>query len=159
MISRAVGSIPETLDRVAACLVPGGRMIFMKGPECEDEVAEARQSHAGIFRLAIDQAYAIPGTTHQRRLLVYERLEGEAPPRTRTRPTEHAASFDGPMREITSATNPSFKRMSRPAERSRHSQARRSDPGGLSHPRGGAGAVSRTGSWVVDGFRRAAPAD
>src|SRR5579883_2198363 len=30
VISRAVGSIPETLDRVAACLPPGGRMIFMK---------------------------------------------------------------------------------------------------------------------------------
>src|SRR5262245_58704300 len=33
VITRAVASIPETLDRVANCLEPGGRMIFMKGPE------------------------------------------------------------------------------------------------------------------------------
>jgi 16S rRNA (guanine527-N7)-methyltransferase len=109
VISRAVGSIPETLDRVASCLIPGGRMIFMKGPECDDEVAEARESHAGIFRLATDQAYAIPGTTHRRRLVVYERLEGEAPPRLRARRPEHAGSFSGVVREITSATNPTFK--------------------------------------------------
>src|SRR5262245_52192750 len=30
VITRAVASIPETLDLVAACLEPGGRMIFMK---------------------------------------------------------------------------------------------------------------------------------
>jgi 16S rRNA (guanine(527)-N(7))-methyltransferase RsmG len=110
VISRAVGAIPETLDRVASCLVAGGRMIFMKGPECDDEVAEARESHGGMFRLAIDQAYAIPGTTHQRRLLVYERLEGEPPPRSRIRPAEHAVTFGGAIREITSATNPTFKK-------------------------------------------------
>src|SRR3954451_3958057 len=34
VITRAVASIPETLDRVARCLEPGGRMIFMKGPDC-----------------------------------------------------------------------------------------------------------------------------
>src|SRR5579863_3645942 len=32
VITRAVASIPETLDRVANCLEVGGRMIFMKGP-------------------------------------------------------------------------------------------------------------------------------
>src|SRR3974377_2482923 len=32
VISRAVGSIPETLERVTSCLASGGRMIFMKGP-------------------------------------------------------------------------------------------------------------------------------
>ena len=46
VISRAVGSIPDTLDRVASCLAPGGRMIFMKGPECDDEIVAARQSNA-----------------------------------------------------------------------------------------------------------------
>src|SRR3954451_3286220 len=34
VITRAVASIPETLDRVAHCLETGGRMIFMKGPDC-----------------------------------------------------------------------------------------------------------------------------
>ncbi len=85
-------------------------MIFMKGPECDDEIAEARETRAGVFQLAIDRAYVIPGTTHQRRLLVYERLEGEAPPRPRSRAVGHAATFGGAIREITSTTNPLFKR-------------------------------------------------
>ncbi len=77
VITRAVASIAETLDRVASCLAPGGRMIFMKGPECDQEMAEAAETHAEAFRLAADHAYSIPGTEHRRRLVVYERLEGE----------------------------------------------------------------------------------
>src|SRR3954451_4065118 len=46
VITRAVGSIPATLDRVANCLETGGRMLFMKGPECDPEIAEAGRSHA-----------------------------------------------------------------------------------------------------------------
>jgi 16S rRNA (guanine(527)-N(7))-methyltransferase RsmG len=113
VISRAVGSIPETLDRVAACLSPGGRMIFMKGPECGDEVVEAEKSRADLFRLSADHAYAIPGTPHRRRLLVYERLDGEAPSdrgRRRGREDEPATAFSGSIREISSATNPKFQR-------------------------------------------------
>ena len=51
VITRAVASIPETLDRVAHCLEPGGRMIFMKGPDCQAEIVEARTTHAETFRL------------------------------------------------------------------------------------------------------------
>src|SRR3954453_22143905 len=39
VITRAVASVPETLDRVANCLEVGGRMFFMKGPECDPEIA------------------------------------------------------------------------------------------------------------------------
>src|SRR4051812_41703213 len=60
VITRAVASVPETLDRVANCLAPGGRMLFMKGPDCDSEIAEAKQSHAGSFRLVADHAYQIP---------------------------------------------------------------------------------------------------
>ena len=67
VISRAVGPIGETLDRVTACLGPGARMLFMKGPECDAEVVEAATSHAGIFRLVADHPYSIPGTPHRRR--------------------------------------------------------------------------------------------
>jgi 16S rRNA (guanine(527)-N(7))-methyltransferase RsmG len=114
VITRAVASIPETLDRVAACLAPGGRMLFMKGPDCDDEIAAAASSHAGLFRLAANHAYEIPGTPHRRRLVVYERLEG---------PDESAAldhrsvrlssgppvSFGGEVREISSASNPTYR--------------------------------------------------
>lgn len=103
VITRAVASIPETLDRVAACITPGGKMLLMKGPDCDDEIREARTSHKDLFRLVADHKYQIPGTPHDRRLVVYERLEGEAP----TGDTAHA--YDGEIREVTSDANPTFK--------------------------------------------------
>ncbi len=118
VITRAVASIPETLDRVAGCLAPGGRMLFMKGPGCDDEIAEAAESHAGSFCLAADHAYEIPGTPHQRRLVVYERLEGSAEPARSSRQDSRSAGgsgaaldFEGEIREITSASNPTFRRL------------------------------------------------
>jgi len=107
VITRAVASIPETLDRVANALEPGGRMLFMKGPECDAEVAQARESHAGLFRLVADHAYAIPGTTHDRRLVVYERLEGATVPAGSA--SAAAATHPGPTREVSSETNPTYK--------------------------------------------------
>ncbi len=101
IITRAVASIPETLDRVANALEPGGRMLFMKGPECDPEIAQAKESHAESFQLVADHAYAIPGTTHDRRLLVYERLEGKT--------ISVAAEYSGPVREVSSETNPTYK--------------------------------------------------
>ncbi len=115
VITRAVASIPETMDRVASCLGPGGRMIFMKGPGCDDEIAAAGASHADAFRLAADHAYEIPGTPHRRRLVVYERLEGENPrdrgERVARIATTAAGTHAGEIREITSATNPTFRRL------------------------------------------------
>jgi 16S rRNA (guanine527-N7)-methyltransferase len=110
VISRAVGSIPEILDRVAGCLDVGGKMLFMKGPACDDEIALAAKSQAGRFRLAADHAYWIPGTSHHRRLVVFERLEAPARPRVGLRSTERATAFGGTVREITSAANPTFQR-------------------------------------------------
>lgn len=103
IITRAVASVPETLDRVAHCLDPGGRMLFMKGPDCQDEVARARQSHAESFRLAADHSYRIPGTEHARRLLIYERLAGE------TASAASVPSYSGPIRDLTSESNPTFR--------------------------------------------------
>jgi 16S rRNA (guanine(527)-N(7))-methyltransferase RsmG len=103
VITRAVASIPETLDRVSQCLEPGGRMIFMKGPDCEAEVIEAKTSHANIFRLVLDRAYQIPGTTHDRRLVVYERLEGDSTKRFAT------TAYAGVTRDLASESNPSYK--------------------------------------------------
>ncbi len=103
VITRAVASIPETLTRVAACLEPGGRMIFMKGPDCDDEIALARTSHAESFRFVADHHYQIPGTPHDRRIVVYERLEGEAPDES------EAPAYAGHIREVASESNPTYK--------------------------------------------------
>lgn len=112
VISRAVASIGETLDRVAACLVTGGRMIFMKGPGCDDEIAEARRRQAsepgGPFRLAADHAYAIPGTPHRRRLLVYERT-GAATSSGAALPAAVESPRPAPCHEISSESNPTFR--------------------------------------------------
>lgn len=105
VITRAVAAIPETLDRVMHCLEPGGRMLFMKGPECDDEIALGRATHETSFRLVSDHAYQIPGTTHDRRLVVYERLAGESTPSE----TRAESLFKGNVREIASATNPTFR--------------------------------------------------
>jgi 16S rRNA (guanine527-N7)-methyltransferase len=108
VITRAVGTLSQTLERVAECLVPGGKMIFMKGPECDQEIAAVRQDYSQLFRLAADRPYEIPGTSHKRRLLVYERLESAS-----TRPAGRAAratlEHEGPVREVTSESNPSFR--------------------------------------------------
>jgi len=107
VITRAVASIPETLDRVANCLEPGGRMLFMKGPECDDEIREARGSHASRFKLVADHAYQIPGTPHDRRLVVYERLE--EPARGKGQAGAGTPVFSGSEVSITSEANPTFK--------------------------------------------------
>jgi tRNA(Leu) C34 or U34 (ribose-2'-O)-methylase TrmL len=112
VITRAVASIPETLDRVANCLESGGRMYFMKGPECDAEIAAALQSHASSFRLIADHAYQIPGTPHDRRLVVYERLAGriERGEAGRGGPIGGwQADYAGPVRDVTSESNPLFK--------------------------------------------------
>ncbi|MEW4569119.1 16S rRNA (guanine(527)-N(7))-methyltransferase RsmG [Tautonia sp. JC769] len=110
VISRAVATIPETLERVAYCLRPGGRMIFLKGPDCDDEIAEARRSLGAAYRLVGDHADRIPGTEHRRRFVVYERLE--APVVSATLPTAEtprARAFSGAVKEVSSASNPSFR--------------------------------------------------
>jgi 16S rRNA (guanine(527)-N(7))-methyltransferase RsmG len=114
VISRAVGPIKETLDCVTSCLGAGGKMIFMKGPGCDQEVEEAVKLRGLSFRLAADHAYTIPGTTHDRRLVVFEKLESEAGPETLVRATPGlidaaVPGFEGRSREITASTNPTFQ--------------------------------------------------
>ncbi len=104
VITRAVATIPETLDRVVNCIRPGGRMLFMKGPDCDAEIRESATSQAETFQLEADHAYKIPGTPHERRLVIYERLEGGA-----GESVSPSNSFAGPLREVSAASNPTFK--------------------------------------------------
>ncbi len=74
VITRAVESIGETLERIGGALDQGGLAIFMKGPGCDEEIAGALERFSDEYRLVKDIAYRIPGTDNQRRLVVFERL-------------------------------------------------------------------------------------
>jgi 16S rRNA (guanine527-N7)-methyltransferase len=74
VITRAVETIDKTLLRTSACTGEGSRLIFMKGPNVDDELKDALRRFGAQYRLVDDQAYTLPGTTHERRLVVLERL-------------------------------------------------------------------------------------
>ncbi len=129
-------------------------MIFMKGPGCDEEIAAANSSHADTFRLAEDHAYEIPGTPHRRRLVVYERVaDAEDRPAERSHRLTRSlsAGFEGEVREITSASNPTYRRL----------QAVLGGPGirehgeailaGIADSRRGPGPVPRAGPRLADG--------
>jgi 16S rRNA (guanine(527)-N(7))-methyltransferase RsmG len=103
VITRAVESIDQTLERVSGCLRQGGQMIFMKGPQCADEIEQGRRRFSGQFRLIQDQAYAIGRTSHQRRLVVFERLD--APPHEMA----GTAARRHKVHAVTSTSNQQFK--------------------------------------------------
>lgn len=103
IITRAVETVEQTLDRVQGCLQRGGRLIFMKGPGCEDEVRNAGKRFEGKFELTQDLAYRIGNTRHQRRLVVFRRLD--EPPQLRAR----RAAGRHHVQAISSSGNPSFK--------------------------------------------------
>jgi 16S rRNA (guanine527-N7)-methyltransferase len=103
VITRAVEPVTDTLDRVAGCLDQNGRVIFMKGPDCDGELDDARQRFSNTYDLIQDTAYRIPTTDHQRRLVVFER---------RNRPPaalREAAAHRHRSVDIDSADNRRFK--------------------------------------------------
>lgn len=75
VISRAVEDMVSTLERIEGCLDLAGKAIFMKGPNCDAEIEVALQRHKRSYRLLQDLPYSIPGTPHQRRLVVLQRID------------------------------------------------------------------------------------
>jgi 16S rRNA (guanine527-N7)-methyltransferase len=104
VIARAVGPLGEMLQRVAPCLEAGGLALFMKGPDCEQELSEAISEHNAQFHLEGDHRYSIPDTPHQRRLLVFRKAD-----LVQSQPESTGTSIMNEMREIQSASNPSFQ--------------------------------------------------
>ncbi|MHC1727515.1 MAG: 16S rRNA (guanine(527)-N(7))-methyltransferase RsmG [Syntrophobacteraceae bacterium] len=78
VITRALESIPQTLERIAGSLAKGGHVIFMKGPHCEEEIEQALDRYSGRFRLVKDHSYRIPNSPDDRRLVVFERTDSPA---------------------------------------------------------------------------------
>ena len=75
VITRAFESIPETLRRVGGFLEEGGKVIFMKGPTCNDEIQSAIQKFTLEYQLVDDIAYTIPSTRFRRRLVIFQRTK------------------------------------------------------------------------------------
>jgi 16S rRNA (guanine527-N7)-methyltransferase len=103
VITRAVEPVEETLERIRGCLAADGRVIFMKGPHCGEEIEKARVRFDKAFSLDLDRPYSIPRTRHQRRLLVYRRLDEPLYSRRAKALQTH------PVRTIASAQNAFFK--------------------------------------------------
>ncbi len=74
VITRALETMDKTCLRTSACLGVGGELILMKGPNADEELKETQKRFAGKFRLKLDESYVLPGTTHDRRLIVLEKL-------------------------------------------------------------------------------------
>jgi 16S rRNA (guanine(527)-N(7))-methyltransferase RsmG len=74
IVTRALEKIPVTLSRVRAFVPPGGLAVFMKGPHCDEEIAEAQRDFARAWQLEDDIAYQLPFSTHHRRLVTFRRL-------------------------------------------------------------------------------------
>lgn len=101
VITRAVESATETLGRADTLLDTGGVVILMKGPGGESEIPDALRLFGDRFRLRDNIAYTLPGTRHQRRLIVFER--------TAPVPARRPVKEQGTETEITSAANATFK--------------------------------------------------
>jgi 16S rRNA (guanine527-N7)-methyltransferase len=78
LITRAVEPVARSLERISGSLAKGGLAVFMKGPHCEEEIQEALTRFAGRYRLTKNLSYNIPDSPHERRLVVFERLDSPA---------------------------------------------------------------------------------
>lgn len=73
VITRALETIVPTLERVRPFVPEGGRVLFMKGPQCGGEVTEAQERLKGVYKMVADLRYDLPASDQHRRLVVFER--------------------------------------------------------------------------------------
>jgi 16S rRNA (guanine527-N7)-methyltransferase len=73
IVTRALETIAPTLERVLPFIEPGRRVAFMKGPGCDEEIANAQSLFAPAYKLTGDDLYVLPGTDQGRRLVVFTR--------------------------------------------------------------------------------------
>lgn len=75
VITRALEEVPNTLSNVSQCLEVEGFVYFMKGPNCDHEIKQAKKDWGEYFELVKDHKYDLPNTPNQRRLLVYRKIK------------------------------------------------------------------------------------
>lgn len=111
VVTRALESASETIERARHFLPLGGRVILMKGPSADDEPGADSIAGMDDFRELERRDYSIPGTPHRRRLLVFEKTS--AVRAVTYRILTRAEGMVGTA--ITSADNAAFKAMKRTA--------------------------------------------
>lgn len=79
-ITRAVEDIGNTLGNVLNSLQLGGRVYFMKGPGVDPEIEAAKKEWDPFYKLVENTAYTLPHTPHERRLVVYEKIQHQELP-------------------------------------------------------------------------------
>ncbi len=75
VITRAVEDISLTLKNVSQCLEVGGQVYFMKGPNVDPEIKNAKAKWGEYFKLVEDHKYVLPKSPNDRRLVVYKKLK------------------------------------------------------------------------------------
>jgi 16S rRNA (guanine527-N7)-methyltransferase len=74
VVARAVASLPTLAGWAMPLLRPAGRLIAMKGPEGEVELAASREElRTLVVHCAEQRRLVLPGTGAERLLLVLER--------------------------------------------------------------------------------------
>ncbi len=107
VITRALETIEETAHRADHLLPRGGRIILMKGPAAENELAAIPPEILHGYRLELDTPYALPRTGYARRLVVLEKISSR---RERTyRILRSGEETQGMI--ITSRENAKFKEL------------------------------------------------
>ncbi len=72
-VTRALESVDATLERVRHFMPEKGLVLFMKGDNIEEDLSGISPENLGHYSLAEIKKYTLPGTTHRRRLLIYEK--------------------------------------------------------------------------------------
>lgn len=73
VVTRALETIPPTLERILPFVLPGAKAVFMKGPGCDEEIEAAQAAYRGVYELADDVKYDLPGTDQRRRLVIFRK--------------------------------------------------------------------------------------
>ena len=72
VITRAVETMDKTFLRSSGALRLGSRLIFMKGPNVQEELDEFEWRFSRYAKRVLDRAYRLPNTALERRLIVFE---------------------------------------------------------------------------------------
>lgn len=104
VVTRALESARDTLYRVQPFLPVGGKVILLKGPKGDEEVAEA-VSELTDFAHEKTHSYNLAGSAHERRLVIYSRKHESI----RSAKNEGLHSDKTKVTQITSRANEQFK--------------------------------------------------